>query len=114
MPNPQPRHRRWCFTINNPTSSDEFGARLLFRGATYGIYGHEICPKTKTPHLQGYVHLKSAVTFTKLKTFVSRAHLEPAIADDFTNQTYCTKGENIFTVGEPSLQGERTDVQEAN
>lgn len=109
---PQPKSRRWCFTINNPTPSDLFGTRLMFRTAKYGVFGHEI-GDNGTPHIQGYVHLKSAVTFTQVKKFIPRAHLECAVAGDLCNRTYCTKGEDIFEVGEPTTQGERTDLQEA-
>lgn len=107
----QPKNRCWCFTINNPTPSDLFGTRLMFRGAKYGIFGHEL-GENETPHIQGYVHLRSAVTFTRVKQFIPRAHIECAAAGDFSNQRYCSKGEDIYEVGEPTTQGERTDLQQ--
>lgn len=107
MPDPQKRARRWCFTINNPTDLDHFGARLIIRGSKYGIVAKEISPTTGTPHIQGYVNLPNAKTFNTVKKSLPRAHLQAALGTDLQNQTYCRKTGDFVEEGEPndSVQG---------
>jgi len=62
----EPKHKpskRWAFTINNYTPTDEERIQTFSKKAkVYIIYGYEICPKTGTPHLQGYCHGKSDIS----------------------------------------------------
>lgn len=107
------RHRAYCFTINNWTQSDYFGVKYAFNKATYGIVGEEIAPSTGTPHLQGYIHLKDALSMNALAKSMPRAHFLVANGSDEQNKTYCSKGSNIYEVGECSVgQGTRTDIKD--
>lgn len=107
------RHRAWCFTINNFSSSDWFAVKNLFKNAKYGICGEEI-GATGTPHLQGYVHLVNALSLNVMKKCLTRAHLTVANGSDEDNKRYCSKdNKNIYEVGEISVgQGTRTDIKE--
>ena len=62
------RLRRFCVTWNNYPSNAietllEFASKKL---ALYAIFGRE-SGETGTPHIQGYLHLKHAVTFSAFK-----------------------------------------------
>lgn len=104
------RHRCWCFTINNYTQSDEMAVASFMKKAKYGIVGKE---KVNTPHLQGYIHLETALTFDKVKWFLPRAHIEIAGGNDDENFIYCSKDKNYQEWGTKSVgQGTRTDIKE--
>lgn len=108
------RNRAWCFTINNYSASDWFAVKHLFnKSAAYGICGEEIAPTTGTKHLQGYVHLKNALSMKAMSKCLGRARLIPSNGSDDDNKVYCSKGENIYEIGTPSVgQGSRTDILE--
>lgn len=106
------RSRKWCFTINNWTDSDLYAVKYLFKDAAYGIVGQEVGEKG-TPHLQGYVRFKNDRTFAAMTKSLVRAHLTVANGSDLDNQKYCSKGDNIYEVGEVAVgQGTRTDIKE--
>ena len=106
------RHRCWCITINNWTTTDKFGLDVLFKKCNYGIYGEEI-GKKGTPHLQAYVHLANPLSLEALKKSIPRGHFIVAAGSDEENQAYCSKdGVNIKEVGVISVgQGTRTDIK---
>lgn len=107
------RHRAWCFTINNPEQSDHFAIGMLMKKAKYGIVGKEICPTTKKPHLQGYIHLENALSFEIVKKFLCRAHIEIAVKGDLENYEYCSKEGDFEEWGIKSEgQGKRNDIKE--
>ena len=106
------RSRKYCFTINNWTSSDLYAVKNMFKSASYGIVGQEV-GENGTHHLQGYVRFKNDKSFKVMKHMLVRAHLEPAKGSDVDNQKYCGKGENIYEVGEVEIgQGTRTDIKD--
>ncbi len=76
------------------------------------VFGHEIA-ETGTPHLQGFVHLKNAMTFSALKKWLGsdRYHIEPARGTDYEAWTYCTKDNDVVKQygDEPSIDGELSD-----
>jgi len=107
------RHRAWCFTINNPVKSDEFAVDQLMKKAKYGIVGKEKGDVLEHPHLQGYIHLENALSFEKVKTFLSRAHIEVAGGTDEQNFVYCSKQGDFKEWGQKSDgQGRRNDIRE--
>lgn len=107
------QHRRWTWTLNNPTPEEE---KLLEREnpmITYIVFGKER-GKNNTPHLQGYLETKRKKTLSGLKKALklSRIHLEPSIATATQNRAYCTKeDQNPFERGEPLTQGKRSDLE---
>lgn len=105
-----PTLKRVCFTLHDYTDEDE--QRIQSIGHQYLIYGREQCPTTSRRHLQGFINLLKKQRFNQLKIlFGSRAHIEPAKGTDDQNKRYCEKDGDIFTSGEPSKQGSRTDLK---
>lgn len=107
------RHRAYCFTINNYTSSDRFAVEMLMKKAKYGICGDEIGEDKKTPHLQCYIHLENDLSFTAIKKFIPRANIRAANGSDLQNFQYCSKDGKYKEWGEKSEgQGKRNDIKE--
>lgn len=106
---------KYCFTLNNYTEEDELRIKLFFEEkAAYAIYGREVAPTTGTPHLQGYVHLKSKMRFNAFKTAIGEtAHIETAKGSDQQNFEYCSKSGDYFEMGEKTTQGKRSDLSDA-
>ena len=67
--------------FNNPT---------LFR---YSIFGREICPETKKPHLQGFFSLihPKGMRVTALKKHFLTGHITVARGTPLENKRYCSK-----------------------
>jgi len=100
--------KSFCFTINNWTEED---VKILDNViCNYIIYGKEV-GENGTPHLQGYITLKSAVRLSGLKKIHSKAHWEVAKTRDAAIN-YCMK-EGKFTIRDLSSQGNRTDLSGA-
>lgn len=108
-----PRARRWCFTLNNPVTTE-----LAFPDKVkYAIYQLEQ-GESGTPHLQGYLEADTTVSLPWLKNSISpRAHWEPARGSQQSNVDYCSKEqgrlEGPWTFGKKSAQGQRSDLAQA-
>lgn len=106
---------RWCFTLNNYSDDDEQGtADFLSSGdCVYGIYGREI-GETGTPHLQGFVILRTPQRLSYLRNNLSsRAHYERARGSSESASNYCKKDGDFTEFGDlPSRQGKRNDIDE--
>jgi len=75
------------------------------------IYGKEIAPKTKTPHLQGYAELEHLTKFTTIKKALGdRYHIESRKGAQRQAIDYCKKDGKWTEVGTPRKQGARTDI----
>lgn len=106
------RHRAYCFTVNNYTSSDHLSCEQLKGFSKYFIVGKEVGEKG-TPHLQGYVHFENPRTFDFMKRYLPRAHIEVANGSDQQNRAYCMKEGDYDEFGEPGPgQGKRMDLKE--
>lgn len=58
---------RWCFTINNYSDAEfEEVKTWLVEHSTYAIVGKEV-GESNTPHLQGFMILKSKKNLVTLK-----------------------------------------------
>jgi hypothetical protein len=118
------RVRNVCFTYNNHT--DDVIGFLIQETAkdervSYLVWQQEICPKTKTPHIQGYVELNVSVAFSTVKDILtgfkkSKVHLEKRFGTPKQASDYCKKTETripkteFFESGQISEQGKRTDL----
>jgi len=66
--------RRYAFTSNNYVV-DECGTPILFAAVsgepriTFFVAGMEVAPTTGTPHLQGYLELKSPATMKQMQAW---------------------------------------------
>jgi len=107
------RHRRFCFTLNNPTGEERARLADISNRTDYLVFGREIAPTTGTPHLQGYVVFKNGITILDFKRLTTaRLHVEVARGSHQQNREYCIKdGDfNEYGVLPESRQGERTDI----
>jgi len=72
--------RRYAFTSNNYVV-DECGSPILFAAVsgepriTFFVAGMEVAPTTGTPHLQGYLELKSPATMAQMQAWPAFAGL---------------------------------------
>lgn len=101
MPKPKATTRvfNYIFTFHDYTPEDE--ERLALLEFQYLLYGHEICPDTKRPHLQGYVQMKKQTYFSTLNDyFEKRCWWYPARGGLESQEIYCKKGgDNIVELG---------------
>lgn len=115
--------KRWCFTVNNPSTEEEEELEKLKENLIYGItfiiVGREKGSEKETPHWQGYVEFSLTLSLRDLKeiAFLKRAHLEKARGSGIQNVNYCSKENSvILSLGEMAVrtrQGKRSDLEEA-
>ncbi|UPW41814.1 replication associated protein [Peromfec virus RodF5_43] len=105
--------RRFTFTLFNYTPEDEAKIKeFIISHCKYGVFGKELCPETKKPHLQGFGNLVKPTKFKTVKASIHPSvHLEQAKGTDEENREYCTKDGDFFEHGQPSRAGARTDMQ---
>lgn len=85
------QHRRWCFTLNNPSvDTDDTLDTLLRSECRRFVFALEV-GESGTPHYQGYMEFKNARTFNGVKALIPGAHIEVAKGNAQKNYTYCTK-----------------------
>jgi len=122
--------RRWCFTWHNYTKENvEYLKSIPANKADYIIFGFELCPKTNSPHLQGYIEFGNSLVMSTVKTRLdptlkkkSSVHIESAYKNRDANYNYATKTETtdpaaveiygskfIETTNKQRNQGTRTD-----
>lgn len=105
------RFRAWCFTVNNPSDLEKTQLRELGTNddVRYILLGFEIGAQL-TPHVQGYVEFKKAMTMTAVKALMPRAHLENRRGTQAQATAYCKKDGVFQEFGECAKQGSRTDI----
>jgi len=96
----------YSITINNWKQEDYDCIKSL--NYRYLIVGKE--SKSKTPHLQCYIQLNNALSFSSMKKKLKTAHIEIAKSDTQTNINYCSKEGDYEEFGEAKKQGKRTDL----
>lgn len=113
MPPPTRPHRRWVFTLNNPTVEEVDEVREAFQAPfiTYGVFGREV-GANGTPHLQGFFILSRSQRLSYVRRRVNaRAHYECAVGTSFQAASYCKKDGDYEEVGEPPVDaGRRSDI----
>lgn len=93
----------WCFTLNNYEPSDVDTILSFCREhCVYAIVGREVGAEG-TPHLQGYLRLRTQSRLNGLKEKCHRgAHFEVARGSWQHNRTYCSKEGNFEEIGDPA------------
>lgn len=109
------RYRKFVFTLNNYTAQDEADLKASAQEGKlkWIIYGHEECPSTGTPHLQGALYTDREHSFKSLHKIkgLGNAHFQAMRATIEQNVSYCTKdAKNIVEIGKRPRQGARTDL----
>ncbi len=109
-----PRSRMRCgvFTLNNPRRDDDI--RLASNEDTsYIVFGREVSPIGRTPHLQGYFELKEEREFRHVKLIIGkRAWIARRRGSQAQAIAYQKKDGCWTEVGTPRSQGQRTDLEE--
>lgn len=105
MPPRQATSRGWCFTINNPTTSDGIQVAQLKNYARYYICGIEQGQDRQTIHYQGYVYFANACGMARVKALLPRAHLEPQRGSNKQAIEYCKKDGEYEEWGDAPDQG---------
>lgn len=107
---PKTKCRRWCFTLNNPSSNE----LSLPDSVKYAIWSRER-GANGTEHLQGYIRSNPISFKTAKAIFAGQAHVEPAKGSEQQNIDYCSKPESHiggpWSIGTPANPGKRTDLQ---
>lgn len=108
-----PTSRRFCFTINNPTTliSDTLAATLAHDRIRYAVVGKEV-GTSGTPHLQGFVIFTNAVRFTQIRLLIP-GHISIARGTSQQAADYCKKDNDFTEYGVfPAAGGKRTDIDD--
>lgn len=108
--------KNWCVTLNNYSEEDIVKMKSFIETeCVYGIYQCEIAPTTLTPHIQGYVQLKTKKRLTFIKGFFPSAHLEIARGSAQENSDYCSKegGSGLYSHGNYITSGRSPDLDSA-
>lgn len=116
---PKGANRAYCFTYNNPTITAPDLIELLKPYATYIALQAELCPKTQTPHYQGYIELIKPMRYTALLKVHPGLWYAKRFGTRVQARDYCMKedtrtgGPWEFGVwnGKASNAGERTDLR---
>lgn len=91
-------------------------SKRLLNGYTnfrFIVYGHEICPKTGRPHLQGYFQLRKKMRITGLHKVFANPMMwyKGAFKGPEVNIRYCSKdNNNVYMRGEYIKERERVDL----
>lgn len=111
---PAKRERGWCFTSFNWTEKTIEALNVI--ECRYILYGKEICPKTKKPHLQGYIYLDEGKTMSAIKALLWIGCDSPrmAVAHGTAGENYVYTGKegDQYERGRPPAQGKRKDIDE--
>jgi len=88
------KSKYWCFTINNYDEDDIHVLRNIMDSGlitTYVVFGRELS-QSGTPHIQGYMELKSRWDLKRLKrSFFNTAHFEARRGTPEEAAEYCKK-----------------------
>lgn len=94
------RVRGFVFTLNNYSEEElqEIVSTAQQHCEKY-IFGKEIAPTTKTPHIQGYLYWKNAKTISASREMLPLrvANHEPAKGTPKQNYVYCSKEGDFIT-----------------
>lgn len=101
-PNRNTRSRVWCFTLNNYTAQEfeDIKNNFPIDTETQIVLGQEI-GKNGTPHIQGCIKLRNAISFQSMKKRIPRAHIEKCKNWD-ASVLYCKKDNKFWTNIKPS------------
>ena len=103
---PNTRARKWCVTWNNYTEEDCESFKAMAKSCSYIVCNKEVAPTTGTPHLQGYLHLKNAMSWSALRKKMPTAFLIVAGGSDAQNRDY------IYKVNDPEQRVEEVWFEE--
>jgi len=115
--------RNFMFVLYNPEFIDIDEVLIDKADVLYCIYGLELCPKTKTEHLQGYIEFKCPMRYKAAQavfyldgnpSFMARRGTQKQAIDYVRKQESKIVDDDgdfhIWEYGVPSVQGRRKDI----
>lgn len=105
------RSRGWCFTHYFEDESTWPSEKP--EEAIYLVYGFEVCPQTKRPHLQGYIYWINDHSMSQCCAWFPQTGFIKAGGTPDQNRIYCTKDNDYIEFGECPKQGKRSDLMSA-
>lgn len=114
MPRAQ-KVRRFCWTLHDEqVKFPDVIAGIPAERLSFFVGQRERCPNTGKIHWQAYCRLSQPISFTTIKTWLPRAHIENAKGNEAQNIAYCTKEDSRvsgpYEQGDRSQQGKRKDI----
>lgn len=106
------RHYSCLWTLYN---YDQYLPQLreYAKGVKYIVWGYEICPETKRPHLQGFVQWENKRSIGQFSKQFGNCHVMKNNGTGQQNRAYCIKDGKFEEFGELKNQGQRTDWEVA-
>lgn len=79
----------------------------------YILVAKEVCPKTKRPHIQGFIQMYKCHRFTKVKKIIGgNPNVSRMYSNEFASTKYCKKEGNWKQYGKRVTQGYRSDREQ--
>lgn len=95
----------WVFTLNNYTEEDLKDLTTWTEKGAGGVaYAKEV-GASGTPHLQGYVHMKSKARLKKMKELSKKCHWEVMKGKLIDSEKYCSKQGQLVILGKYNRSG---------
>lgn len=97
---PGARSYNWVFTLNNYTEEEVDDIRLNWiKKGVMGVGYEKEVGESKTPHLQGYVHMQKQSNMKKMKELNKRCHWEVMKGKLSHSEAYCNKEGGLTIIG---------------
>jgi len=114
MPRAQ-KFRRFCWTLfDEEIRFPDVIAGIPAEKLSFFVGQRERCPNTGKIHWQAYCRLSQQISFTTIKTWLPRAHIENAKGNEAQNIAYCTKADSRvsgpYEQGDRAMPGKRKDI----
>ena len=100
------RARGICWTLYD---YEPYLPELELELCRYIVYGKEICPNTKRPHLQGFIYHDNAHYLQSFSARYNNMHVEKMRGTPQEASAYCKKDGDFTERGDLPKQGKRTD-----
>lgn len=100
--------RSIVFTIYDLSVTDRLRAYAQTE-CKYMRFGHEVCPTTNRPHLQGWLQWTNPRMVGEFWQQFGHPHVQPRRGTVEHNQLYTSKEKDFEEFGTPPSQGKRTD-----
>lgn len=99
-----------CWTLYD---YEQYIPQLEAEQCRYIVYGREICPDTKRPHLQGYIYYNTERSLSAFSKKYGNMHVEKQWSTPLHASNYCKEDGDYTERGELPTQGKRTDWAKA-
>lgn len=115
--NSSQQSRRWFFTINNPTQTDEELTEYIqnLEHFKYAMFQREKGTKEGTIHIQAFIIFSIGKRFSTIKNLFPDAHIEAVKGTNAQARDYCSKSDTRvagpYELGTFAEERSRTDIK---